>query len=53
MNVSDIVFLAFLLLIYFLTKANSTKGCNQNAPHLASETDIDYLVCFYQDLLAP
>jgi len=51
MNVGDIIFSVFLLLTYFLADSKSTKACNWNAPHLASEADVDYLDHLYQDLL--
>jgi len=51
MNVSDIVFSVPLPLTYFLGQSKSTKACNWNAPHLASEADVDYLLHLYQDLL--
>jgi len=44
-------FLVFLLLTYFLAESKSTKARNRNAPRLASEADVDYLVRLYQDLL--
>lgn len=51
MNVSNIFFSAFLLLIYILAKPNATKARDRNAPRLASEADVDYLVRLYQDLI--